>query len=243
MNLRVVGIWMVGLLSIGSLCNAVGAEEGAKPPPQITTTVKVYRDPPVDLASRKLYVEFADSPRLTGMFRETLASRGYNMAASEEDSDAKIRFIGYVGIGLFATTPKKATLAEVIEKSMFQPAGKDEAEVSRTSMADVAVMDAAAKRLAPSFRGGLNATNLAEWIGDVTGLRGAFNTLIAGDPRGFCMHENCSKYQQRIVVGASGEASWLVTLSALSEEIVLDRLVEESLVRALEPLQAKVLAE
>ncbi len=236
MNLRVVGIWMVGILSIGALCNAVGAEEGAKAPPQITTSVKIYREPPADLVSRKLYVEFADSPRLTAMFRETLANRGYNMAMSEEESDTKIRFIGYVGIGLFATKPKKSTLADVVEKSMFQPAGKDEAEVSRTSLTDVAVMDAAAKRLAPSFRGSLKATNLAEWIGDVTGLRGAFNTLIAGDPRGFCMHENCSKYQQRIVVGASGEASWLVTLSALSEEIVLDRMLEESLSTALEPL-------
>ncbi len=239
MNLLVLGIWMAGIVSFGLPCSTVGAEEGTKPPPQITTSVKISREPPADLASKRLYVEFADSPRLTGMFRETLANRGYNMAASEEESDAKIRFIGYVGVGLFATTPKKATLAEVVEKAMLQPAGKDEVEVNRTSLAGVAVMDAAAKRLTPSFRGSLNATNLAEWISDVTGMRGAFNTLIAGDPRGFCMHENCSKYQQRIVVGASGEVSWLVTLSVLSEEIVLDRLVEESLVRALEPLLLK----
>ena len=236
MNLRVAEIWMVGLLSIGFLCKTVVAEEEAKPSPQITTSVKVHREPPADLATRKLYVEFADSPRLTGMFRETLANRGYNMATSEEESDAKIRFIGYVAIGLFKTTPKKATLAEVVEKSMIQPAGKDEAEVSKTSLADVAVMDAAAKRIAPSLRSSLNATNLAEWIGDVTGLRGAFNKLIAGDPRGFCMHENCSKYQQRIVVASNGDGAWMVTLSVLSEEILLDRLVEESLARALEPL-------
>ena len=236
MSMQAAGILLAGILWIGMLCNTVAAEEGAKPSAQITTLVKVYREPPADLASKRLYVEFADSPRLTGAFRETLARRGYNMAASEDESEAKIRFIGYVAIGLFATTPKKATLGEVVEKSMLKPAGKDEAEVGNSSLAGVAGMDAAAKRLAPSIRANLNVTNLGEWIGDVTGLRGAFNKLVASDPRGFCLHENCSKYQQRIVVGASGEASWLVTLSVFSEEIVLDRMLEESLSRALEPL-------
>lgn len=236
MSLRIACSWIAGFLSIWALCNTVAAEEGTKLPTQITTSVKVYRELPADLASKRLYVEFADSPTLTRMFRETLGNRGYVMATSEEKSDAKIRFIGYVAIGLFATTPRKATFGEVIEKAMLQPPGKDEAEVGNSSLAGVVVMDAVAKRVAPSLRPNLNATNLGEWIGDVTGMRGAFNKLVAGDPRGFCVHENCSKYQQRIVVGASGEASWLVTLSVFSEEIVLDRMLEESLSRALEPL-------
>lgn len=239
MNVRIVAICVAGLLSVGFLCNTVGAEEDGKPPPKIKTSMKVLREPPEDLASKRLYVEFADSPRLSNTFREILGRRGFTMATSAEDSDVQIRFIGYVAIGLFATTPKKLTLAEAIEKSAIAPAGKDEAEVNRSSLVDVVAMDAVAKQLTPSFRGTLSATNLMEWIGDVTGLRGAFNKAITGDPRGFCMSEHCSKYQQNVVVGASGGASWLITMTTLSEEIVLDRLIDESLNRALEPLRAK----
>lgn len=239
MNVRIVAICVAGLLSVGFLCNTVGAEEDGKPPPKIKTSMKVLREPPEDLASKRLYVEFADSPRLSNTFREILGRRGFTMATSAEDSDVQIRFIGYAAIGLFATTPKKLSIAEAVEKSAITPAGKDEAEVNRSSLAGVVAMDAAAKQLMPSFRTTLSATNLMEWIGDVTGMRSAFNKAITGDPRGFCMSEHCSKYQQNVVVGATGGASWMITLSTLSEEIVLDRLIDDSLSRALEPLVLK----
>lgn len=239
MNSRIVAICVAGALSVSFLCSTVEAADASKLPPQIKTSMKVYRKPAEDLMSKRLYVEFADSPRLSNTFREILGRRGFSMATSAEDSDVQIRFIGYVAIGLFATTPKKLTLAEAVEKSAITPAGKDEAEVNRSSLVGVVAMDAAAKQLMPSFRTTLSATNLMEWIGDVTGLRGAFNKAIAGDPRGFCMSEHCSKYQQNVVVGATGGASWMITMSALSEEIVLDRLIDESLSQALEPLLSK----
>lgn len=227
------------VLSVVLFCNPAKAEETGKPPPEIKTSMKINREPPEDLASKRLYVEFANSPRLTTMFREKLGSRGFNMVASADDSDVKIRFNGAVAIGLFATKLKSLPLAEAVEKSAIQPAGKGEAEVGNNSLVGVVAMDAAAKQLTPSIRGTLTATNLMEWIGDVTGLRSAFNKAITGDPRGFCMSEHCNKYQQNVVVGATGGASWLITLSTLSEEIVLDRLIDESLERVLEPLLLK----
>ncbi|MDQ5903181.1 MAG: hypothetical protein QG672_768 [Pseudomonadota bacterium] len=239
MNLPTMAIWVAGILSIGFFCSTVGEEEDGKPPPQIKTSMKVYRAPPEDLSTKRLYVEFADSPRLSEAFRATLGSRGFNMATSAEESEVQIRFIGSVAIGLFATKPKMLPLAEAVEKSAIRPIGKDEAEVNNRSLVGVVAMDAAAKQLTPSFRSTLSATNLMEWIGDVTGLRGAFNKAITGDPRGFCMSEHCSKYQQNVVVGATGGASWLITLSALSEEILLDRLIKESLSRALKPLVSR----
>lgn len=227
------------VFSVGLLCNSAKAEEMGRPPPEIKTSMKINREPPEDLASKRLYVEFANSPRLTSMFREKLGSRGFNMATSADDSDVQIRFNGAVAIGLFATKLKSLPLAEAVEKITIQPAGKDEAEVGNSSLVGVVAMDAAAKQLTPSIRGTLTATNLMEWIGDVTGLRGAFNKAITGDPRGFCMSEHCNKYQQNVVVGATGGASWLITLSTLNEEIVLDRLIDESLERVLEPLLSK----
>ncbi len=239
MNLRVLTVCMAGILSAGLACCPAGAEEGAKPPPKINVSSKVFREPPVDLASKRLYVEFDDSPKLSGMFRETLGKRGYIMATSAEESDVQIRFIGYAAVGLFKTKPSKMKFAEFIEKASIKPPGKEEAEVGNRSLVDVVAMDAAARHLAPSIRGTLSATNLGEWIGDVTGMRGAFNKAVTGDPRGFSMHENCSKYQQNVVVGATGSVSWMVTMTTLSEEIVLDRMVDESLERLLEPLPVK----
>lgn len=234
-----MAICAICVLHVGLLCNAANAEETDKPAPQIKTSIKINREPPEDLESKRLYVEFSGSPRLSEMFREKLSSRGFKIATAKDDSDVQIRFNGAVAIGLFATKPKSLPLAEAVEKLAIQPTGKDDAEVGNSSLVGVVAMDAAAKQLAPSLRGTLTATNLMEWIGDFTGLRGAFNKAITGDPRGFCMSEHCNKYQQNVVVGATGGASWLITLSTLNEEIVLDRLIDESLERVLEPLLSK----
>lgn len=231
-----LSLLLVSLIVNISCGFAIAADDKEPSPPEIKKTVKIVREPTPDFASKRLYVEFVDSPKLSAVIRNVLRDRGFALADSVEDSDAQIRFRGVVAVGLFATKPNTMSLADAVEKSLVKPNSKENAEVGNSSLAEVVAIDTVAKNITPSIRNVVSATNILEWLGDVTGLRAGFNKALTGDPRGFCMSEHCNKYQQQVVVGAMGAVSWLVTMSTLSETIVLDRLIAESLESALAPL-------
>ncbi|MCG3166217.1 MAG: hypothetical protein DPW12_13035 [Rhodocyclaceae bacterium] len=207
--------------------------------PEAQPTLKIYRQPSENLLGKRLYVEFKDSPVLTSFLRRTLGERGYQLAESAEASEAQLRFMGNVSIGLFATNPSSATLAEVIEKGALKINSKEDAAVGTTTVVDVAIMNQMARPFGTSFRNSMTLTGVLDWIAEASGLRGAFNKALTGDPRGICMHRDCDKYRQRVVISALGSATWLATYEILDEKIVLDRLIEQTLERALEPLSPK----
>lgn len=203
---------------------------------EIQPTLKVYRSPSEDLRGKRLYVEFANSPLLTSFLRRTLIERGYRIVESAEGSEAQLRFQGTVSIGLFATKPATVQLAEIIEKGSLKVPTKEEATVGNTSVLDVVAMNQAARPFGVAFRNSVTLTGVLDWISDATGLRGAFNKALTGDPRGICIHKDCDKYQQTVSIMATGSSAWLATALVLNEKVILDKLIERALERALDPL-------
>lgn len=206
---------------------------------EIQPTLKVYRSPSEDLRGKRLYVEFANSPLLTSFLRRTLIERGYQIVESAEGSEAQLRFQGTVSIGLFATNPTSAPLAEIIEKGSLKVPTKEDATVGNTSIVQIVAMNQAARPFGVSFRNSVTLTGIFDWIADVTGLRGSFNKALTGDPRGICVNKDCDKYRQTVGVGTTGSATWLATSLVLDEKVILDKLIERTLERALEPLPSK----
>lgn len=234
-RMRFVAVLIAALSLFLSFGNAM-ADDKQLPPPEIKKTFKIYREPDGDLVQKRLYVEFIGSPKLSAIFREELSARGFTLVSTADAADIQLRFQGTVAMGLFATKSKTVPLAEAFEKLTPVATGKEAAETSNRSLLGVATMDAVAKGLAPSLRTAFSATNLLEWLGDITGLHDGFNKVLTGDPRGFCMSEHCNKYQQQVLVGVSGGGTWLVTLSTLNEQVVLDQMIRDALVLALSPL-------
>lgn len=216
---------------------AVGTGRAAEP--DIQPTLKIFRAPSESLLGKKLYVEFAGSPLLTSFLRNTLIDRGFQIVESSEAAEAQLRFQGTVTIGLFATNPNSAPLAEIIEKGALKVPTKDDATVGNTSIVNVVAMNQMARPFGVSFRNSVTLTGVLDWISDVTGLRGSFNKALTGDPRGICMHRDCDKYRQTVGIGTTGSATWIATALAMDEKVVLDKLIERTLEKALEPLQSK----
>ena len=233
MRLIVVLLWILVFNPFLAANIGRGAE------PDIQPTLKIFRAPSDSLLSKKLYVEFTDSPLLTSFIRKTLIERGYQIVDSTETAEAQLRFQGTVNIGLFATNPSSAALAEIIEKGAFNVPTKENATVGNTSIVDVAAMNQMARPFGAAFRNSVTLTGVLDWISDVTGLRGSFNKALTGDPRGICMHKDCDKYRQTVGIGATGSATWLATSLAMDEKVVLDKLIERTLERALDPLPSK----
>ena len=133
----------------------------------------------------------------------------------------------------------KEPLAEIIEKGTLKFPSKEDATVGNTSIVDVVAMNQMARPFGVSFRNSVTLTGVLDWISDVTGLRGSFNKALTGDPRGICMHRDCDKYRQTVGIGTTGSATWIATALAMDEKVVLDKLIERTLEKALEPLQSK----
>lgn len=233
MRLMVVLIWML----VFNPFLAAGIGRAAEPDYQ--PTLKIYRGPSEGLLGKKLYVEFADSPLLTSFLRKTLLERGYQIVDSTETAEEQLRFQGTVSIGLFATKPATVQLAEIIEKGTLRVPTKEDATVGNTSLINVAAMNQMARPFGVAFRNNVTLTGVLDWISDVTGLRGSFNKALTGDPRGICMHKDCDKYRQTVGIGTTGSATWLATALATDEKVVLDKLIERTLERALDPLPSK----
>lgn len=195
-----------------------------------------YTEPDETLKAQRLHVEFADSPKLTAMLQIRLVELGYQIAVTPNEAEAQLRFKGEVSFERFRTTPRTYSLGKLIE-SEAQASGlpkASEADARQTSLVGVAAETALAQPFGISGMVGL--TGLLDWASDATGLRAALNKAVTGDPNGWCFSEACRKYRQSVFVSVSGSGSWFVSASVFQEEIILDRLVEESLARALEPL-------
>ena len=227
------GYAAAALIMFACCGSALANDAGA---PEIKRELKVYTQPGTDLAKKRLFVEFIESPKLTALFRKAMIDRGYQLVDSADSSEAQLRFRGFASVGLFATKPATAPLAEIVEKARLEAPGKETAQVDNTTLADVAIRDVVGHSISTSFGQLVTGSSLVDWIGDATGVHGAFNQALTGDPRGFCMNKNCNKYQQKVMVAVTGYATWILSSSVLDEKIILDQLIEETLGKALEPL-------
>ncbi len=214
-------------------------------PADVTTKVNgqielvAARDSPV-------YAEFQGSTALTQRLREALQARGFELAPDAASSKAALQFRGDIAL---AGGPKfykgvKAPIGEATEKALklAQENGQvTTADVVQTT-AGVALNVAALNASLNNFTRGLAISGMANALGDATGLRGWFNTAVAGDPRGICLSkcEDWNKVNQTVYLWvnmdskAVGQKEVRVLSKAFSETVAPDQVIAYAVDKAIE---------
>ena len=155
---------------------------------------------------KKVFVEFTSSEKLTAQLREGFAARGFEVVPTAQEADVAVEFTA----GFKFQLPRAREVVVDVGRMAEESAAKtndslaDKAEkATRTTSTDVGL-------IAQGLTGSLTPTmllgvGLLDSLGALTGAKGAFNKLIAGDERGWClgtaeMCKNWKKYDQRVIV-------------------------------------------
>ena len=155
---------------------------------------------------KKVFVEFTSSEKLTAQLREGFAARGFEVVPTAQEADVAVEFTA----GFKFQLPRAREVVVDVGRMAEESAAKtndslaDKAEkATRTTSTDVGL-------IAQGLTGSLTPTmllgvGLLDSLGALTGAKGAFNKLIAGDERGWClgtaeMCKNWKKYDQHVIV-------------------------------------------
>ncbi len=180
---------------------------------------------------KKLFITFDKSQAFAKLMQEKLAERGYAVVQEKSGADLTINFSG-----MFKLNGKNISTDALKFAELDSIAYKSEGETKVT--ASLLHAGATAGALGLSI---IPITELGVWLSQVTGVSGFFNKMITGDPRGFCMHENCEKIEQRAIVtvnttnpdGSNGHIGMKLAVS-FDEKIVIDQVIERVLAETLE---------
>ena len=192
---------------------ATPPEQKATPSPQInvigtgeSTLLATGSTEGTKAPKKKVFVEFTSSERLTAQLREGFAARGFEVVPTAQEADVAVEFTA----GFKFQLPRAREVVVDVGRMAEESAAKtndslaDKAEkATRTTSTDVGL-------IAQGLTGSLTPTmllgvGLLDSLGALTGAKGAFNKLIAGDERGWClgtaeMCKNWKKYDQRVIV-------------------------------------------
>ena len=135
----------------------------------------------------------------------------------------------------------KVAMGEATERTLAANAANrtpSAGEAANTAV-DVALSAAALKSATTTFWAGLAVSGMANVLGEATGIKGAFNTALTGDPRGICLSrcEDWKKVTQTAYAfvtftSPDGKQELRVLASAFSETLAPEEVVAEALSRA-----------
>ena len=208
----------------------------------------VGRDSPI-------YAEFQGSAVLTQRLRESLQARGFELAPDAGSSKAALQFRGDV---VLMGGPKfhkgvKAPIGEATEKAL--KLAKENGQVTTADVvqttAGVALNAAALNASLNNFTRGLAIGGIANALGDATGVRGWFNTAVAGDPRGICLSrcEDWNKVNQTVYLWvtldskAAGQKEIRILSKVFSETVAPDQVIAFGVGTAIELIRINQAAE
>jgi hypothetical protein len=104
----------------------------------------------------------------------------------------------------------------------------------------LALDNAALKAATTPFWAGLAVSSMANVLGEATGIKGAFNTALTGDPRGICLSrcEDWKKVKQSAYAfvtftSPDGKQEIRVLATAFSEALAPEEVVAEALTQAM----------
>lgn len=140
------------------------------------------------LAGKNVFVSFKNSEKLTGVLSGIVAHNGGQTVSSMENADLIMEGQGnFLAVRQFGNRQARADIGEVFEKG-----GR------------VSSIDRNFNIVISHSVGGLSAAqatailNVADTAGEITGFKGWFNNLVAGDPDGVCFR-GC-EYRQAAVI-------------------------------------------
>ncbi len=191
-----------------------------------------------------LFVEFDRSPSLTIAMASALEARGIQTTQERSAAKATLSIRGDVVLmgGPVFYKGVKVAMGEITEKTLAAAAGNrttTPGEAANTAMG-VALNVAALQAATTPFWSGLAVSRMADILGEATGVKGAFNKALTGDPRGICLSrcEDWKKVDQSAyafvtLVGSDGKQSMRVLAKAFSETLAPEEVVAEALTKAM----------
>lgn len=244
-------------LAIGIALCAVGAMSSAMAQAQAPVTrlpagaIQSQANGRVELradAHSPLYVEFDRSPTLTKALAAALEAKGLGTTADRGAAKATLSIRGDVVLlgGPVFHKGVKVAMGEATEKALVAAAENrtmTSGEAIQTATT-VALEGAAYKFAVSPFWSGLALSRMGEALGDATGMRGAFNKALTGDPRGICL-SRCdewnrvkqSAYAFVTLSGPEGKQEIRVLATATSDTLAPEEVVVEALARALSSIE------
>jgi hypothetical protein len=221
-----------------------GSEPTAEP---VHITTKTIGKPVAISPRSKVWVEWKDGALLGKRLEELLRSKGIQVAATKEESDALLRVEVAAGMHGGPKLGKKGVnvnVSRVFDESQGSGAvpvdsGKETSRVGAVGL----VLDGAMagywmnQAVSPLMRGiGIQPFILG--LVEASGLGSWVNGKFGMDPRGICISgcENWSKMEQVVIFNLSfkdndGKANGRVTSEAYAVLPVLDRLLNEALLQ------------
>ena len=177
----------------------------AAPPKLPPGTVQAQANGRIQLlpaAHSPLYVEFEGSELLTQALAATLQARGFEVSKDRAGARSTLVIRGdlVMQVGPVFYKGVKVSMGETTGKSLQAAADGRSTSAAEGAQAAVslALQSGAAKSATNPFWRGMAPGRMAEVLGDATGVRGAFNKALTGDPRAICLShcEDWNKVKQ-----------------------------------------------
>ena len=244
-TLKLARLGTFALLALQSWTTAWCQTEPASPkmPPG---TVQVQANGKIELlpaAHSPLYVEFDRSEVLSQALAAALRAKGFDITKDRAGAKATLVIRGDLVMqgGPVFYKVVKVPVGEATEKSLNAAADGRSTSPAEAAQAAVSLaLESGVVRSAVSpFWRGLALGRMAEVLGDATGVRGAFNKALTGDPRGICLSrcEDWNKVKQTVYAfvsftGPDGRQDIRVMATTISEALAPEEVIDMALTRA-----------
>lgn len=155
-----------------------------------TNVEALHPDAMLALNGKKVFFKFEHSPKVQAQLASKIVAAGGELVTQPQDAEIALESSGI----FFAWRPYRNRYAvndmgTIVEKGM-----KDSDIGSKPSRTNFLLQPGGA---ALTMVQATAMANIADFIGEATGVSGWFNTAVAGDPDGFCIsHCDLWKFQQ-----------------------------------------------
>lgn len=196
--------------------------------PLVRVTMSGQKGVPTnEVIGKRIYVFSDGDTHFADVMRSNLKQRGYAIAENEGDADIKLKAFGMFRIAGKGMSPVNGKLGEISGTQVGAPSTVD--YTKSTVKADHVAVSAIATGISA-----VSITDLGIWLSQQTGVSGFFNKMLTGDPRGFCMHENCSKFEQRVVVALVGDGISVQSLAVVHhEKLMMDKVADKAVLEVI----------
>lgn len=217
-----------------------------KPPKLPPGAVQAQANGKIELlpaAHSPLYVEFERSEVLSQALAAAMQAKGFDISKDRAGAKATLVIRGDLVMQGGPTFFKgvKVPVGEATEKSLNAAADGRSTSPAEAAQAAVslALESGVARSAVSPFWRGLALGRMAEVLGDATGVRGAFNKALTGDPRGICLSrcEDWNKVKQTVYAfvsfaGPDGRQDIRVMATTISEALAPEEIIDMALTRA-----------
>ncbi len=189
--------------------------------------------PKAEVAEKRVYIAFKDSPKMTRVLQEKLKAKGFAVVDKPDDADARFRVNGMFFVSGAGKEEVRGKLGDLLESAV----GVDQPSNPDYRHQNVDLLQIGVSAAYTGVASVLSVTDMFRWIGQKTGIAGRFNEMLTGDPRGIFFGEACGKFTSTVMMDVTGDSGhWWVMEMAQDPKRVLDQVIADTVESILKPL-------